>query len=191
MSKMAESSVKQDRNSVGETEAVLLALDVCREKKQPAKGNEVAAVASLHSAQAPRKRRAYSREVKLAAVEFYFKNGTNKYKTCKALNIDIRSLSRWIKNRDNIKRMRKGQKAARFRKPKYQDMEERLHQEYCNMIDIGQKVNGAWFNSKAREIMQELHEGADFQYSSCWFEAFKRRYGISLREAKFIPLPFT
>ena len=140
-----------------------------------------------------RRRRAYTREEKLDAVAFYRKCGKNKYKTCKEWKIDSRTLSRWIKDETKIRQLRPGKMAARFRTAKYPLMEEELHQQYCNMLDIGKKVDTLWLREKAQEIMRERSPQADFKFSACWLRAFKRRYGISFREkkecAQVFPLP--
>lgn len=140
-----------------------------------------------------RRRRAYTREEKLKAVDFYRKCGRNKYKTCKEWKIDSRTLSRWIKDEMKIRQLRPGKMAARFRTAKYPVMEEELHQEYCNMLDIGQKVDTLWLREKAQEIMNKLSPQAEFKFSACWLRAFKRRYGISFRKkkdcAEIFPLP--
>lgn len=139
---------------------------------------------SATSSSGLRRRRAYTREQKLEAVEFYRECGKNKYKTCKECKIDSRSLTRWIEDEAKIRQLRHGKMAARFRTAKYPLMEEELHQQYCDMLDIGEEMNTQWLKERAQEIMKKRWPQTEFKFSACWLQAFKRRYGISFRKKK-------
>ena len=44
-------------------------------------------------------------------------------------------------------------------------------------------MKGWWFRHRSKQILEELHPGSSFAFSDCWFQAFKRRFRISLRRA--------
>ena len=37
--------------------------------------------------------------------------------------------------------------------------------------------------NRSKQILEELHPDSSFAFSDCWFQAFKRRFRISLRRA--------
>ena len=47
----------------------------------------------------------------------------------------------------------------------------------------GIKVNGWWFKTRAKEILDCSHPDHTFQYSQTWFTRFKKRYRISFKRS--------
>ena len=136
-------------------------------------------------------RNSYTRETKLQILNYFRENGENKYKTCKEFNLNSKTLSTWIKEEAKILQMPAGKRANRYRLPRYPDVEESLYTQYLEQKKQGLKTGKAWLRSKAKEIMDELHPGAKFKFSSHWFSRFKERYGLAfqLQDSKFQNTP--
>ena len=88
------------------------------------------------------KRKSYSREEKLKTVRHYHGNGKNLYQTCKAFNLNSRTVRRWINGEEKIVESKKGSKRIKFsRNAQYPEIEERLHSEYKDLRKKGLKVS--------------------------------------------------
>lgn len=87
-----------------------------------------------------RKRKSYTREEKLKVLFFY--HGNNLYQTCKKFDLNSKTVLRWIKDEDKIKKTKKGRKRVQFqRSSQYPEMETRLHEEYKDLRKKGLKVS--------------------------------------------------
>ncbi|XP_014662550.1 PREDICTED: uncharacterized protein LOC106805471 [Priapulus caudatus] len=135
-------------------------------------------------------RKSYTREEKLQVLDWYQRNGRNKYRTAKMFGMNIRTLSKWVHAEDAIRRSRHGSmKAGSGRRPYWPDMEQRLHALYKEeeagrrrrRQGGGDDVPASWYQHAAETIMRELHPRDAFSFSLQWLERFKRRYGISLQ----------
>jgi transposase-like protein len=127
------------------------------------------------------KRKSYSRETKLAAVQ-YFKQCNNKYQTAKRFHVKPSTLRGWLQNAAKIKASHRGtRKIGCGRKAFWPDMEEELYLQYQKLRSDGLKVKGWWFEAKSKELMKDMHPGEEFKFSDGWFTAFKKRKRISYR----------
>ena len=129
-------------------------------------------------------RNSYTRETKLHILNYFRKNGENKYKTCKEFNLNSKTLSTWIKEEDKILQMPAGKRANRYRLPRYPDVEESLYGYYLEQKQSGYNTSRSWLRNKAKEIMNVLHPNAKFKFSSHWFSRFKERYGLFVHDPK-------
>ena len=132
---------------------------------------------------APTKRRSFRKEFKLKVIHWYFENGKNINQTSNNFEVDRKQVRNWIKSEKKIRSLKGSKKAARYGKAKFPSMEKELHAKFVDMRKEGKRVKRWWFNSKAREILKEKHpqEASSFNYSNRWFQAFRRRYRVSLR----------
>ena len=88
-----------------------------------------------------RKRKSYAREEKLRIVNSYYENGKNLYQTCKTFSMNSKTVLRWIKDEEKIRKSKKGSKRVKFvRSAQYPVLEERLHGEYKELQKKGLKV---------------------------------------------------
>ena len=152
----------------------------------------------------PQKRISYTRKNKLAAINFQArtfrkqKNGALKqittYEAAKSLGITPTMLKKWIKNRQSIMTLEKGQrkhmKGHVAQKPR---LEELLYKVIEEKRKIDRTINLRWFMRTARRIYKELYPGrvsrkgnsqwiyAGLKFSNGWFQAFRRRYSVSVR----------
>lgn len=125
-----------------------------------------------------KKRKSYSRETKLAAIQYY-RECKNKYRTAKKKSSTLRG---WLKQEEKIKKSHRGtRKAGCGRKAFWPDMEEELFRQYRELRDKGLKVKFWWFRSKSKDLMKEMHPDVEFKFSDGWFTAFKKRQSISYR----------
>ena len=67
------------------------------------------------------------------------------------------------------------------RKCQFPDLEEELYRDYKKLQRQGLKVKGFWFRARAKQLLQQMHPDATFQFSDSWFDGFKNRHRISLR----------
>lgn len=89
---------------------------------------------------APKKRKSYSREMKLAAINYY-SECKNKYSTAKKFCVKPSTLRGWLKHADKIRASHRGtRKVGCGRKAFWPDMEEELHRQYRELRDKGLKV---------------------------------------------------
>lgn len=145
-------------------------------------------------------RKSYTREFKLEVVKF--KETNNLYQTCKFFKLNSKTVLRWVKDREKIKKGKKGSKHIQHqRRADYPEMEEELYKEYkelrkkglftstaivsCNSyrVLIGLKVKGYWFKTRAKQLHAKIYHDKPFSCSDGWFDAFKQRHKISFRRA--------
>ena len=125
------------------------------------------------------KRKSYSRETKLAAIQEYHES-RNKYQTAKKVGVNPSTLRGWIQNEDKIQSSSRGsRKVGCGRAPFWPDMEDELHRQYRKVVEKRQKVKSYWFETMSKKLMAEMHPEVEFKFSDGWFNAFKRRKGIS------------
>ena len=127
------------------------------------------------------KRKSYSRETKLAAIQFYHEC-SNKYKTAKTFGIRSSTLRGWIQHEAKIQASSRGtRRAGSGRTAFWPDMEAELHRQYRELREKGLKVKAWWFEAKSKELMKEMHPDVEFKFSDGWFTAFKKRKEIRYR----------
>jgi hypothetical protein len=152
-----------------------------------------------------RRRYAYSREHKLAAIDYFqttwkktkddgFKHLSTRF-AARKLKITRRMLRSWVLNKEKILAQKKGSFRARkgishVREPV---MEERLNNEFEKARGHGRKISYKWMLHHARNIYSNLHPERvihhdshkktylGFRFSSGWYTGFKQRFNISLR----------
>ena len=154
------------------------------------------------------KRIGYSREKKLAAIQYYKmtdipgkKPGDpdepiSKAYACEKLGIARKSLREWLRDEVKILNTRKGAKRMRLAvsKGNHHELEYHVHKEFCSKREIGRVISGRWLMLCARRHYRRLYphritineETGAFEYghmrfSNTWFDSFKRRFGIRLR----------
>ena len=121
----------------------------------------------------------YSRETKLAAIQYYHKC-KNNYKTAKKFSIKSPMHHGWLQNETKIqKSSRVSRKVGCGRGAFWPDMGDELHQQFCELHEKGLKVKNWWFKAKSKELMREIHPDVVFKFSNGWFAAFKLRKKIS------------
>jgi hypothetical protein len=150
----------------------------------------------------PRKRYSYSREQKLAAIDFFkttwiqtknesYERISNRY-AARRLRITRKQLRSWVSNKDSILSQKRGTFRVREAKVWVQEMEleKTLNDRFVKARDRGRKISFKWMLRHARQIYQELypHRVIDhgngkkiylqFQFSSGWYNNFRKRYGI-------------
>ncbi|KAK6027502.1 centromere binding protein B, DNA binding protein [Ostertagia ostertagi] len=123
-------------------------------------------------------RMSYSREFKLMVIDYYHRNGQNKYRTCKEFHITKSMLKGWLSRIDKIRESRPGSlKSGRTgRRP---DIEKRLFAMYCKRLETGLKVSNRWLRERARELAGDVN--AVCQFSDRWLRNFKKRFHIDLQ----------
>ena len=53
-------------------------------------------------------RKSYTRDEKLKVASFYKENGSNLYRTCKEFDLNSKTVLRWIKDEEKIKKSKRG-----------------------------------------------------------------------------------
>ena len=123
----------------------------------------------------------YTREEKLKIMRWYWDNRWNSYQTCKKIELDSKTMLRWIKDEGKIKSSKKGRKRVTFEQTsQYPAMEDTLYKEYRNLRQKGIKVKGWWFRTRAKQLLQAILGECQFKFLNGWFDGFKKHYKISL-----------
>ncbi len=118
------------------------------------------------------KRKSYSRETKLAAIQSYHECH-NKYKTAKKFGIKPSTLRGWLQNETKIQESSRGSRKVDCGiKAFWPDMEDEFHRQYRELREKGLKIKGWWFEAKLKELMREMHPEEEFKFSDGWFAAF-------------------
>jgi hypothetical protein len=153
----------------------------------------------------PTKRYKYSREHRLAAIEYFqtiwkvLDDGSHqrfsKRLAAKKLKTTRQMLRDWVYNKERIKEQKRGSYRSRHRAPRAHEstIEERLNAAFEAARDKGRKISYKWMIRHARIIYAELHPDRvithehgkkmylGFRFSSGWYNRFRKRYAISLR----------
>lgn len=95
-------------------------------------------------------------------------------------------LQKWKKEEVDILRSRKGsRKNERIESPKgrWHEMEERLHEKFLVVREIGKPVGKKWFIREGKRIAVEIYldEEKVCQFSAGWFKGFCTRWNVSWR----------
>ena len=113
-------------------------------------------------------------------MKFYHEN--NLHQTAKQFSLNTKTIGRWVADEDQIKKSRKAStRVTHTRKCQFPDLEEELYRDYKKLQRQGLKVKGFWFRARAKQLLQQMHPDATFQFSESWFDRFKNRHRISLR----------
>src|SRR5271155_854134 len=153
----------------------------------------------------PRRRYAYTREHKLAAIDYFqttwkkqkdgiFKNISNRFAS-KKLKISRKMLRHWVTNKASILKQKKGSYRTRqpWRKVQEEEMELELNKRFLEARSQGRKITQKWVLRHARDIYGKIHPDRviqhtngrnnylGFRFSEGWFNGFKKRYHISFR----------
>ncbi|VDO04360.1 unnamed protein product [Haemonchus placei] len=123
-------------------------------------------------------RMSYSREFKLMVIDYYQRNGQNKYRTCKEFHITKSMLKGWLSRVDKIRESRPGSlKSGRTgRRP---DIERQLFALYRKRLETGLRVSNRWLRDRARELAGDVNSIC--QFSDRWLRNFKKRFHIDLQ----------
>lgn len=144
--------IERDVNDVEDTEVdteenvECMAASVCEEDTEE---NIECMVASVLRGPVAKKRKSYSRETKLAAIQYYHECN-NKYHTAKNFNIKPSTFRGWLKNAAKIKEVLG--KVGCGRKAFWPDMEEESYRQYKKLRSEGLKVKGWLFEAKSEEL---------------------------------------
>ena len=153
----------------------------------------------------PTKRYSYSREHKLAAIDYFQttwkenKDGTPerlslRYASRK-LKINRKQLRNWVSNKEKIQAQKRGTFRACKERTSIQEpeLERILNARFEKAREQGRKISYKWMIRHAKKIYEELHPARvivhetgkrsylGFRFSSGWYTGFRRRYSISLR----------
>ena len=153
----------------------------------------------------PTKRYSYSREHKLAAIDYFQttwkenKDGTPERLSLRyasrRLKINRKQLRNWVANKEKIQAQKRGTFRARREQTFVQEpeLERILNTRFERAREQGRKISYKWMIRHAKKIYEELHPTRvivsdtrrrsylGFRFSSGWYTGFRRRYGISLR----------
>ncbi|KAK5978331.1 Centromere protein Cenp-B domain containing protein [Trichostrongylus colubriformis] len=153
-----------------------LPLPTCIEGKMNAEW-----IALKLAATAGSNRMSYPREFKLMVIDYYHRNGQNKYRTCKEFQITKSMLNGWLSKIEKIRESRPGSlKSGRSgRRPQFPDIEKQLFALYCQRVENGSKVGNRWLRERARELAGDVNVAC--QFSERWLSNFKKRFHINLQ----------
>jgi hypothetical protein len=153
----------------------------------------------------PMKRYSYSREHKLAAIDYFQttwkenKDGTPERLSLRyasrRLKINRKQLRNWVANKEKIQAQKRGTFRARRERTFIQEpeLERILNTRFERAREQGRKISYKWMIRHAKKIYEELYPTRvivsdtgrrsylGFRFSSGWYTGFRRRYGISLR----------
>jgi transposase-like protein len=152
---------------------------------------------------AVRRRRAWSREQKLGAIQYATttfletKRGIKQLISRKAAATNIgctpKMLREWIKDFNNIYASPKYTRKRRVEtRPQEPEMEQQLHKSFLQKQSIGRKIGQKWIERNARMIYADIYpdrvareegkltEYNGFRFSRGWFNGFLKRKHISL-----------
>jgi len=91
-------------------------------------------------------RQAYSREYKIAVLDWHHENGSVKNKTARQFKISRQNVLRWICKEVDIRAGKKGSKGSGSgRHAMYPALEIRLHGEFLELRNKGIKIRNIWF----------------------------------------------
>ena len=93
----------------------------------------------------------------------------------------VRNLNWRLKDEENIRSLKRSNKAYQYGKAKFPVMENELYTKFLDMQKKGKHVKIWWFNSKTRDLVKEKYPGKHPPLDHRWFQGFRRRYKISLR----------
>lgn len=133
-------------------------------------------------------RMSYPREFKLMVIDYYYRNGQNKYRTCKEFQITKSMLNGWLQKMDKIQQSRPGSlKSGRSgRRPQFPNIEKQLFTLYQTHIGTGQKIGNRWIRETARNLAKQQCSSDELkgmcQFSERWLSNFKKRYRINLNK---------
>lgn len=107
----------------------------------------------------------------------------------KIFGIPQTTISEWVRKQNEIE---KYSISSTIHSPRtvvicqWPELEIRLYTLFLNRREAGQAIRRGWFRLYADEIFRELYPNAStissvFRFSNGWFEAFLRRYRVSLR----------
>lgn len=92
------------------------------------------------------KRQSYSREYKLAVLDWHHRNGSVKNKTARHFAISRQNVVRWVRAEIDIRKAKKGSKrGGKGRTATNPFMERRLHEEFLELRSKGVKIRNIWF----------------------------------------------
>lgn len=155
-----------------------------------------------------RTRRSYTREHKLAAIQYALttvvtnRKGTSKlvtvYMAAKNLGISYQLMKKWIQDKDKISEQKKGSKrgdGSGERQQGYEhEMEVELMRLFTEARHTGRGIGARWFRANARQIYSKLYperviriadskrlEYLGFKFSTSWFQGFRKRWDITWR----------
>lgn len=155
----------------------------------------------------PTKRYSYSREVKLAAIDYFqttwkLNSKTNLYErlsiryAARRLKIDRQMLKQWVATKESIMRQKRGSFRSRRSVVKVQEpeMERRLVVEFDIAREHGRKVDFKWVIRHAQKIYSEMYPQRiirsptdvknrylGFKFSPGWYRGWKARNNLTLR----------
>lgn len=152
-----------------------------------------------------RRRISYTKEHKLGAIRYAsttwktHKDGTSKLiskrAAAKDLGITPAMLRQWLKDKSEIEKSTKGTRKIRTINVACQEpeLEDRLMKMFVEARKIDRKITNRWFVRHAKEIYGQLHphrvikrpgqisEYTGFRFSRGWFQGFKKRRNICVR----------
>jgi hypothetical protein len=124
----------------------------------------------------PTKRYAYSREQKLAAIDYFqstwkekqdgtYKRLSNRYAS-KKLKITCKMLRHWVTNKEAIQSQKKGSFRGKYSHPRTQEpvIEQRLNNDFKEAREKGRKISYKWIIRYTRQIYTELHPNRIIHY---------------------------
>ena len=99
-------------------------------------------------------RRNFTKEFKLKAEHWHFKNGKNINKTANNYQVDRKQIRSWLKAEGTIRVQKRKSRCWRHGKVKYPLLENGL---YSQFLENGKRLKRWWFNAKAKQITKEVY----------------------------------
>lgn len=116
--------------------------------------------------------------VKMEALREVQRGEMRKIDIANRYNINLTTLSRWIKSADQIEKKFQTQKTARkLRHGKCPQVESKLLEWIFQSRETGEPISNQIVIDKARQIASEMNL-SDFTGSGSWLHRFKHRHGI-------------
>ncbi len=131
------------------------------------------------------RRSAYTAAIKLLVVKYSEEHG--KRAAGRHFGVDESNVRLWCRTQGNLNRMNKAKKAARFRVPKYPEVEKKLLDYVVDHRAQGLAVSTVHLRLQAKLIAKDLGiDPGSFTASPNWCYGFMRRNDLSVRRRTHI-----
>ena len=133
-------------------------------------------------------RKSFSREKKLAILKWHRENNATKGQTARKFGLPHHNyVTRWLASEAELKKCPRGtRRLGSERQAQWPELEDRLYEEFKNKRQLGIRVKGWLFRTRAGQLFRELYpdqvnddDTIPFRVSKHWFERFKERRSVS------------
>ena len=108
----------------------------------------------------------------------------NISRTARKFAVDRKKVHLWVQKEEKITKQKSRSKADGWGcKARCPFMEDKLYKEFLDLRKEGQKVKRWWFDTRAKQLMNELYPDVKhFKYSDKWIRRFCKRKNRGLRK---------